>query len=116
DALITKDFMYYLLQTDDFQNILRDVSARAAQAGFNKQDLSSLLVALPPLPEQKRIAALLTDQMTAIDRARVAAETQLQAAKELPAAFLRSVFDSPEVDNWEKLALGDISTFLPAKS
>lgn len=60
---------------------------------------------LPPLDEQRRLAALLTDQLAAVDRARAAVEEQLAAANALPAAYLRSVFESEEAKEWERTKL-----------
>jgi len=57
---------------------------------------------LAPFPEQKRIAAILKEQMAAVERARAAAEAQLKAAKDLPASYLRDVFNSEEAQQWEK--------------
>ena len=59
----------------------------------------------PPSPEQKRIAAILNEQMASVEKARKAAEQQLEAAKTLPAAYLRSVFNSPimKLPNWPKI-------------
>lgn len=48
---------------------------------------------LPPLPEQQRIAAILQEQLAAVEKARKAAEEQLEAIKALPAALLRRAFD-----------------------
>ena len=50
-------------------------------------------ISLPPLPEQKRIVAILTDRLSTIDKARAATEAQLKAVKALPAAYLRQAFD-----------------------
>jgi type I restriction enzyme S subunit len=55
-------------------------------------DLLRLKIPLPPLAEQRRIAAILQDQLAAVERARAAAEEQLRAAQDLPAAYLRSAF------------------------
>jgi type I restriction enzyme S subunit len=87
-----------------------DTNARRAigQASLNIKDLSRLEIPLPPLPEQKRIAAILREQMAAVDQARTAAETQLKAAKDLPAAYLRAVFSSSEAHQWERKKLGDV--------
>jgi len=65
-------------------------------------------IPLPPLSEQKRIVGILSDRLTAIDKARTATETQLKAVKALPAAYLRQVFDSPEAQKWKRKKLGDI--------
>ena len=47
----------------------------------------------PPLPEQKRIAAILREQMAAVERARVIEEAQLDAIDKLPATLLRRAFN-----------------------
>lgn len=62
--------------------------------------LANLALPLPPLPEQRRIASMLTEQLAAVDRARAAVQAQLDAAKALPAAYLRAVFDSDEAKRW----------------
>jgi len=65
------------------------------QSAVKNDKLLALYISLPPLPEQKRITAILNAKMTAVERARVATEAQLEAARGLPAAYLRAVFDSP---------------------
>jgi type I restriction enzyme S subunit len=65
---------------------------------------------LPPLEEQKRIAAILNEQLGAVERARAAAGSQLQAAKAIPADYLRAVFSSPEAQHWPRRPLGDVAT------
>ena len=54
--------------------------------------VESIQIPLPPLPEQQRIAARLREQMQAVDEARQAAEAQLKAINQLPAALLRQAF------------------------
>ena len=56
----------------------------AAQPGVNSSKLKELEIPLPPLPEQKRIAAIL-DKAAAIRRKR-------QQAIQLADDFLRAVF------------------------
>jgi type I restriction enzyme S subunit len=46
--------------------------------------------------------------MASIDQAGAAAEGQLEAAKALPAAYLRQAFQGPEARSWRKTRLGDI--------
>ena len=54
------DFAFYWLNSKHFQVFLAQVGSRSAQAGFNKSDLAPLPLLLPPLPEQKRIAEILS--------------------------------------------------------
>jgi type I restriction enzyme, S subunit len=46
--------------------------------------------------------------MKAVEAARAAVEEQLAAARLLPNAFLRSVFESEDAQNWQKRKLGDV--------
>ena len=56
---LEKKYLFYYLTSQLFQGFILNVGSRAAQAGFNKNDLNDLLIPLPPLPEQRRIAAVL---------------------------------------------------------
>jgi len=83
--------------------------SRMPRADMNR--LLTLEIPLPPLPEQQRIAALLKEQMAAVDKARAAAEERLAAIKALPAAFLRQVFpepDQPLPKGWSWVKLGEV--------
>ena len=53
------------------------------------EEVSSVAIALPPVREQQRIATILTEQMAAVERARAAAEAQLQLSMELVDAYLQ---------------------------
>jgi len=67
-----------------FANICnRWVGQSAVKAGR----LFKLDFLLPPLPEQKRIATNLREQMAAIEKARAAAQARLEAVLALPAAL-----------------------------
>ncbi|MFW0858877.1 MAG: restriction endonuclease subunit S [Dehalococcoidia bacterium] len=81
------------------------------QAAVQRGKLLQFEIPLPPLPEQKRIAAKLQGLMQEVQRARTACEKQLEAAKALPAAYLRQVFESEEVKKWERKMLGDDKFF-----
>ncbi|MCC6697176.1 MAG: restriction endonuclease subunit S [Candidatus Hydrogenedentes bacterium] len=66
------------------------------QSAVKADKLLNLEMPLPPLPEQRRIAEVLREQMAAVDKARAAAQARLEAVRALPAAFLRQVFgDEP---------------------
>ena len=65
-------------------------------------------IPIPPLPEQKRIAIKTQELIQDVERARIACEKQLEAAKALSSAYLREVFESEEAKKWEKKRLGQI--------
>ena len=72
-----------------------DISSMGTGSLFNAitgKQLKEFVFPLPPLSEQKRIAALLNQQMAYVEKARKAAEEMLEAAQALPGAFLRQVF------------------------
>lgn len=105
---INKDYLFFLLQSPSIQNAVVGQSQRAAgQTGVQKEFVEKMNILLPPLTEQKRITAILTEQMAAVEKARAAAEARLKAAKELPAAYLREVFGGEDAKGWPVMALGD---------
>ena len=70
--------------------------------------LGSLVIDVPSLAEQKRIVAIVNDQIAAVERARAAAESQLEAAECLAPVYFRKTFDSPDVQRWPLNSLGDV--------
>ena len=66
--LLNKSYLKYYLLSDYFQNRINSVGERAAQAGFNKEDLSKLFISLVSLEEQKRIADELDNVSNLIDK------------------------------------------------
>lgn len=90
-------------------HIVEHASTSAGQLTINQEAIGSIQIPLPPLPEQRRIAAILAEQLAAVERARAAAAARLAAAQALPAAYLRAVFDSDEARGWEIKRLGEIA-------
>ena len=68
--------------------------ARAiGQVNISASTMRKMPVPLPPLPEQQRIAGALREQMAAVEKARAAAEAELNTINALPAALLRRAFN-----------------------
>jgi type I restriction enzyme S subunit len=58
--LLSKRYLYYVLSGTAFQNFITTIGARAAQAGFNKNDLSQFKLHIPvSLTDQEKIVAVL---------------------------------------------------------
>ena len=100
-------FLSYYISTPDFQKFIMDTQAGATRQALTKTLIEDFQIPLPPLPEQQRIAAILNEQMAAVERTRAAAEERVEAAEALPSAFLRAVFSSPEARAWLRKRLGD---------
>jgi type I restriction enzyme S subunit len=82
-------YVYFFFNSDAYWQQMRTTRRGGAQPNVNATLLGQIEMPLPPLPEQKRISAMLTEQLAAVEGARAAAEAQLQAAKALPAAYVR---------------------------
>lgn len=85
-------FVGYFTQTDRyFSQIMMRVKSAIGQATINQNDLNHLLVPLPPLPEQRQIASILS----AIDDTIAAARASVDASKALKMRLINQVL-SPD--------------------
>lgn len=104
-------WLAYMLSVLD----LPELNKASGVPGLNRNDAYKQLLPLPPLPEQQRIAALLKEQLAAVDQARLAAQARLEAVKALPAAYLRQVFPQPGQPlptGWRWVRLKDVSSII----
>ena len=98
-----------------------DISSMGTGSLFNAitgKQLKEFVFPLPPLPEQKCIAALLNQQMAYVEKARKAAEEMLEAAQALPGAFLRQAFPAHGEAlpaGWQWTKLGDVCKVNPRR-
>ena len=72
------------------------------------EKLDGCEIPLPPLQDQRRIVERLTSRFDAVERARYAADARQSAAKSLPTAYLRSVFNTTDDGGWPRARLGDL--------
>lgn len=75
---------------------------------LNLPVLRAIKIPLPPLPEQKRIAAALREQLDAVARMRAAAENQAESILRTASAFLATAFDSAAVVASQRVSLGEL--------
>lgn len=80
------------------------------QSAVKADKLLALPFPLPPLPEQRRIAAKLREQIKTVDRARGAVEYQLSTAGKLLSAFLRSALSPTFTTAWPRRPLAQLAT------
>lgn len=104
---IDSDFLYWSLK-----QAVPEIQALGSGATFtevSKSALQQFAIPFPPLAEQRRIAAVLREQMAAVGKARTAAQARLEAVKALPAAFLRQVFNGPDAQAWPRMKFEQVS-------
>jgi type I restriction enzyme S subunit len=106
DGTIDPAFLTLFISSPDFQRFIQDSQSGATRQALTKQAIEDFQVPLPPLPEQKRIAAILGRA----DRLRHLRRT----ARELSDTYLQSVFlemfGDPATNprEWERATIGDV--------
>src|SRR3990172_1987035 len=101
----TTSFLWFVL--DIFTGSLIGQTSGSTFPNLPGEKLKRVEIPLPPLPEQNRIAAKIQELMQEVERARTACEKQLEAAKSLPAAYLRDLFESEEAEMWDRKRLAE---------
>lgn len=66
-SLVVPMFLKHYTETDTYWNWVAKMSFRSGQPGINEKEYSDLMIPLPPLAEQKRIAEVLTTVDDKID-------------------------------------------------
>ena len=89
---IDADYLFFYVQSPDLVQSLTSLVAGSLYPAVTDRQVLEQLIPLPPLIEQRRIAALLREQFAEIERARAAAESQLKTISALPGAYLREAF------------------------
>lgn len=104
--LLEKKYLYYYLKAPVFQNFLLRIGNRAAQAGFNKNDLQELLIPCVSRERQKEVVCILEKVETLI----CALKQQLQKLDELVKARFVEMFGNMvyNPNGWEKVNLGSV--------
>jgi type I restriction enzyme, S subunit len=123
-SMIDKRFLFFALNHTSFYRYLTGLGGRAAQAGFNKGEVSRFRFPLPPLPEQKKIAHILSTVQRAIEEQ----ERIIQTTTELKKALMHKLFTEglrgepqkqTEIglvpESWEVVELGALAKLIAAQ-
>lgn len=97
-------FVYYFLLQLDWEKY----SDKSAVPGVNRNDVHQELVALPPLPEQKAIASVLSSLDDKIDLL----HRQNKTLEAMAETLFRQWFVEEADESWEERPLSSIATFL----
>jgi type I restriction enzyme S subunit len=99
--ILNRKYVYWMLQSESFQAPLMGIS-RTAQAGFNKEDLSTFAMPLPPLSEQQRIVDRIESLFAKLDEAKQKAQDSLDSFETRKAAILHKAFTGELTAQWRK--------------
>jgi restriction endonuclease S subunit len=91
-------WFYYWMRSPYGEAFIKRVSRGAVRERILFRRLAPEEIEIPAWDQQEKFAA----RMGAVERARAAAEAQLEAAKALPAAYLRDVFDGADSEHWPR--------------
>ena len=100
-------FIRYFLALNDSVSWLEKHAVGSTMLNINAGILAELPIALPPLPTQRRIAAMLSDYDSAIDNAR----RQIALLEEAAMRLYREWFVVNADPKWEKRQLWDVCDY-----
>ncbi|EHR40709.1 restriction endonuclease subunit S [Alishewanella jeotgali] len=112
--LVDKDYLYYFLKQEKLFRLIDGLSQRTAgQSGVDMDALKAYPMILPPVAEQKRIAAIL-DKADAIRRKR---QQAIQLADDFLRAVFLEMFGDPVTNpkGWDRQSLDRVAPVLPLK-
>jgi type I restriction enzyme, S subunit len=107
EKVINQRYLYYFLTTNGVAKYVLAHVNTLMQPNLSINDLKKLLVPCSPLPQQKRIVAILDEAFAVIAKAKANAERNLQNAKELFESYLQSALANNGV-GWEEKELMEV--------
>lgn len=106
---INSPYLIHFFHTNKFRHRIRSLAVGGTMPSLNTAILSNVKIVLPPLPEQKAIADLLSTWDEAIEKT----ERLIQAKERQLDAYGRELFNRKnemKYKGWKKIALEDILT------
>jgi type I restriction enzyme S subunit len=106
EGLADRDFILAALKL--YESDLAQLGSGSTFQAINREVLEALPIPLPPISEQRRIAARLDEQLAGVAQAHAAVQAQTDAAQALSAAQLRAAFTNTAATRWPKCRLGSL--------
>lgn len=88
----TLDFIHQITSEDDFVNSILIDAVGGAQPNISNQQIESIVVSLPPLPEQQKIAAILSSVDDVIEKT----QAQINKLKDLKTGMMQELLSPRE--------------------
>lgn len=100
-------FLYYMLTTPNFKNMIFNLTDGANINNLKYNDLKDFKLNIPTQIEQKRIVKVLDEAFENIDKAKQNAKQNLNNAKEFYDNFVNNIFTQND-NTWNKKTLEDL--------
>jgi type I restriction enzyme S subunit len=97
-------YLFYAMTSNVYRDFIGDLSDGANINNLKFDDLSKFMVSYPPLPEQKRIVAILDEAFDGIVTVKTNAENNLRSARAIFESYLDAIFGQRD-GNWDKVTL-----------
>lgn len=110
ESKVNKYFIWSYTKSNKYNDWVRTLSQRSGQPGLNSNEYASLQIPLPPLPEQQKIAEILSTWDKAIQKTDAVIKKLEERNKALAFSLLRGKLVSK---NTKELALTKFLTFTP---
>lgn len=105
---VDQDYLFYFFLKNEAD---LESTSGAVFDSINSKQIREIKIPIPPLPEQKRIVAMLDEAFEAIDQARANIERNIENAEELFQSKLNEIF-SQRGEGWEEESLKNISKIM----
>lgn len=107
EKVVSKKYLYWYLNSQYFQRFISNVGSRAAQAGFNKNDLGAAQIPLVDKERQEEICEVLEKANKLISLRK----QQLAKLDELIKALFVEIFGDPVSNplHWKKVKLSELA-------
>ncbi|MCC7205492.1 MAG: restriction endonuclease subunit S [Phycisphaeraceae bacterium] len=109
-GVLLPEFLAAWLNQQWIRGVFANICNRwVGQSAVKGDRLLKMEFPLPPVPEQKRITAILREQMATVEKARAAAQARLEASMALRGSMLRSMFAGERAAKWQRVPIANIA-------
>lgn len=108
EPILSEWIHFYLLNPLVIAAAAETFTGAVGQQRVRPEFLHALPIPVPPPLEQRRLVALLVEQMNKVDEAHAAIESQIEATALLRASYLREIFQGEDSQQWPLMPLGQV--------
>ncbi len=108
---LDRKFLFYWITGESIVKLIDATCTGARMPRANLKEVLDFSLPVPPLPEQRRIVAILDDVFERVAKAKANAEKNLANAREILDSYLDTVFGIPN-EKWVSKRLGELCNFV----